>query len=304
MSKRGEFRQFHVNFWQAADVEDLDPIEKLLYVYMITSPKSNMEGVYKTTIKRIAFETGIDKDMLPKISSRFEAAGIGGMMTGSTGATWIVVSHAPEFMPASPNVKLRLNQQIQDWPDELIEYMNRVGYRWPNWDDFDPPQSNGQATVDQPSATVGDGFQRSPTPMQHDTDTDTNTIQYNTDTLAPADASADEVRPLSPLKDPLANQYQDAFTSQTPADAWKSIPQERKHLNDIAKRTYRLAHATSRDPTELAASIMEQFAEMKRTGKGDYWRTAPFVPSGLTSRWDAIVEALKKAHEAEEVAIF
>jgi hypothetical protein len=180
MSRKGEFRQFHLGFWTSADVEDLDPIEKLLYAYMITSPKSNMEGVYKTTMRRIAFETGIDKDMIMRISARFEAAGIGGVYNGESGV-WIVASHAPQFMNSSPNVKTYFHANMADLPEEILHFMNSVGYKWPTWYDKDGAASPYQgATQGLPRGYPLEGA----TQGQHDTDTDTDTdTKTKTDTV-------------------------------------------------------------------------------------------------------------------------
>jgi len=120
---------------------------------------------------------------------------------------------------------------------------------------------------------------------------------------AEADASHDG-GDLSPLKDELADQYQQAFASQTPSTAWKSIAQERKHLNDIAKRTRRLSAATGRSEQDLAGDIMTTYAEARRTGKGEYWRNAPWTPSALTARWDQIIERMRQSAEVEEALVF
>src|SRR3990167_4566967 len=53
----------------------LDPIEKLLFLYFITNPLTNISGVYEITLKQIGFDTGIDPDMIRKILDRFERDG-------------------------------------------------------------------------------------------------------------------------------------------------------------------------------------------------------------------------------------
>lgn len=68
-------RVVNTKFWTDPYTENLDPSEKLLFLYFLTSPLSNIAGVYEVTIKRIAFETGFDKDMVLKILKRFEDDG-------------------------------------------------------------------------------------------------------------------------------------------------------------------------------------------------------------------------------------
>ena len=67
-----KFRYINTKFWDDPYIIDLDPIEKLMYIYFITNPLTNICGIYEITIKRIGFDTGIDRDMVAKILARFE----------------------------------------------------------------------------------------------------------------------------------------------------------------------------------------------------------------------------------------
>ena len=52
-------------------VVNLDPIEKLLFLYFLTNPLTNVAGIYEISMRRISFDTWIDKDMILKIIERF-----------------------------------------------------------------------------------------------------------------------------------------------------------------------------------------------------------------------------------------
>lgn len=65
-------RQISSYFWTDSFTETLDPIEKLLYLYLFTNNSSNLAGVYQLSIRTMASETGIDRDMVKKILKRFE----------------------------------------------------------------------------------------------------------------------------------------------------------------------------------------------------------------------------------------
>jgi hypothetical protein len=67
-----KLRSVNTHFWSDTYVVDLDPIEKLLFLYLITNEKTNMLGIYELHIRRISFDTGIDKDMVLKVFDRFE----------------------------------------------------------------------------------------------------------------------------------------------------------------------------------------------------------------------------------------
>ena len=56
-----KLRSLSTSFWSDPFIEDLTPIEKLLFIYLITNDKTNMLGIYESSVKKISFETGIDK---------------------------------------------------------------------------------------------------------------------------------------------------------------------------------------------------------------------------------------------------
>ena len=69
MSKK---RYISDSFWTDSWVEDLDPIEKLLYLYILTNPLVSICWFYEISMRKIAYDTWIDKDMISKIFKRFE----------------------------------------------------------------------------------------------------------------------------------------------------------------------------------------------------------------------------------------
>ena len=64
-------RLVNCKFWDDKYTSNLDPIEKLLFLYFLTNPLTNLIGVYEIELRRIAFDTGIDKEMVNKIIERF-----------------------------------------------------------------------------------------------------------------------------------------------------------------------------------------------------------------------------------------
>ena len=66
-------RYVNTKFWIDSYVSDLDPSEKLLFIYLITNGHTNISGVYEIPRKIIAIETGFDFTMIGKIMDRLEA---------------------------------------------------------------------------------------------------------------------------------------------------------------------------------------------------------------------------------------
>lgn len=70
-----KLRSVNTKFWDDIYVISLDPIEKLIFLYFLTNPLTNLAGIYEISTKRIASDTGIDRDMISKILERFEKDG-------------------------------------------------------------------------------------------------------------------------------------------------------------------------------------------------------------------------------------
>lgn len=70
-----KLRSVNTHFWADNYIIDCDPIEKLLFLYLITNNNTNMLGIYELHVRKIAFDTGIDKDMVLKIFDRFHTDG-------------------------------------------------------------------------------------------------------------------------------------------------------------------------------------------------------------------------------------
>ncbi len=70
-----KLRSVSTAFWSDPFIEDLTPVQKLLFLYLITNEKTNMLGIYENSIKKISFETGIKKDDVLNALKAFESVG-------------------------------------------------------------------------------------------------------------------------------------------------------------------------------------------------------------------------------------
>lgn len=56
------YRNVQMSFWTDPKVlEDFTPSERLLYLFLLTGPDTNLAGCYRITAKQIAFFTGLNK---------------------------------------------------------------------------------------------------------------------------------------------------------------------------------------------------------------------------------------------------
>lgn len=70
-----KLRSVSTAVWSDVWFEDLTPNQKLIWLYLITNEKTNMLGIYEASIKKIAFETGVNKTEVEKALSEFTKAG-------------------------------------------------------------------------------------------------------------------------------------------------------------------------------------------------------------------------------------
>lgn len=66
-----KLRSVNTRFWEDTFVEKLNISEKLLFLYLLTNPQTNLLGIYEISIKRISYDTGLNSDTIKKGFERF-----------------------------------------------------------------------------------------------------------------------------------------------------------------------------------------------------------------------------------------
>lgn len=79
-------RMVNTDFWEDTWVATLTPIERLLFLYLITNPRTNILGVYEIRLARIALDVGVEESSVERILSKFQASGRVTYMKG-----WMIV---------------------------------------------------------------------------------------------------------------------------------------------------------------------------------------------------------------------
>lgn len=68
-------RYISTSFWDDSWIHKLDPSEKLMFLYLMTNPLTNIAGIYKLSMERIVFDTGFNDHTVKHILEKFEKAG-------------------------------------------------------------------------------------------------------------------------------------------------------------------------------------------------------------------------------------
>jgi len=69
-----KYRQIHLTFWQDPFIEELQPLEKYFYLYLMTNSKTTQCGCYEISMKLVKYETGLTQKQIDSfIDSLVEA---------------------------------------------------------------------------------------------------------------------------------------------------------------------------------------------------------------------------------------
>lgn len=100
---------------------DLDPTEKLLFLYLLTNERSTLAGVYELPLKTMAVESGIETEMVRKILSRFEEDGKVKYQEG-----WVAIKNfLKHHEHGSPTVRKGIDEAVKSAPDWAKEFIGK-----------------------------------------------------------------------------------------------------------------------------------------------------------------------------------
>jgi uncharacterized phage protein (TIGR02220 family) len=109
-------------FWDDGYIMKLDPSEKLLFMYLLTNPLTNICGVYQIELRRIAFDTGFDQEVVSTILKRFardeKCVYLGG---------WLAMRNWLKHQNPSPKVVKGIEKQLESVPEPLKRYVRGYG---------------------------------------------------------------------------------------------------------------------------------------------------------------------------------
>jgi len=104
----------NTKFWDDTYIMKLDPIEKLLFIYFISNPLTNLCGIYEISLRRIAFDTGIDSEMVSKILKRFEKEK---KIIYAKG--WIFIVNFIKNQNLGENIEIGIKRVLNEIPQEI-----------------------------------------------------------------------------------------------------------------------------------------------------------------------------------------
>lgn len=121
-------RYISTSFWDDAFIQTLDPSEKLMYLYLMTSPLTNIAGIYKITEKRIHDDTGFSIEMVNRILQRFQKA-----RKAYRHGEYIIIPTWPKHQKwkEKKTIEAGIRKIISELPKSIRDKALEVGYMYP-----------------------------------------------------------------------------------------------------------------------------------------------------------------------------
>lgn len=107
-------RSVNTKFWTDPYVQELEPLEKLLFLYFLTNPLANLAGVYEISVKQIAFDTDLTRERILKTIEKF---------TGDRKAIYvdgyIILPNHAKHQKLNDSMRININRTISDLPKSV-----------------------------------------------------------------------------------------------------------------------------------------------------------------------------------------
>lgn len=112
-------RMVNTRFWVDEYTSNLDPIEKLLFLYFLTNPATDICGVYEIPLKTVAIDTGIEQETVKLILKRFRRDG---KMVYKDG--WVGIKNFIKHQSVNPKVLQGIEIGLNKAPIEILDSLS------------------------------------------------------------------------------------------------------------------------------------------------------------------------------------
>ncbi|TDU80792.1 hypothetical protein EI77_00089 [Prosthecobacter fusiformis] len=109
-------RIVNTRFWDDSYIALLSPHEKLLFLYLLTSPLTTIAGVYEIPVKRIGFDTGLAMPEIKQGLAKLEADG-----KILRQEDWIAIVNFVKHQTLNPKVRQGILLELNRSPQELVK---------------------------------------------------------------------------------------------------------------------------------------------------------------------------------------
>lgn len=140
--------------WDDEWFYDLDPVEKLVWFFLLTNNRCNIAGVYKMNTKWASRLTGLDTDIFPKIIKRFEDA-----KKVHLYEDWLFIVNFTKHQAENPSVRAGIVRILKEVPPQAVDSLLQAVPACPTLlylTQLNSTLPNGQ----EPTAPTGNSIQK------------------------------------------------------------------------------------------------------------------------------------------------
>ena len=112
-------RIINTRFWDDSYIVSLTPNEKLLFLYLLTNPLTNIAGVYELPLRRVAFDIASSERETRTTLQKFQHDGKVVMADG-----WIGIVNFIRYQTLNPKVKLGIVSELKKAPKSLVDSLS------------------------------------------------------------------------------------------------------------------------------------------------------------------------------------
>ena len=109
-------RYINTKFWDDEYIGTLSPMQRYLFLYILTNSLTNLSGIYEITLKRISFDTGMTQEEIQEAFDRFSQAGKIYYAQG-----WLWIKNFQKHQSPSIKIQQGIAYQMQDIPKNILD---------------------------------------------------------------------------------------------------------------------------------------------------------------------------------------
>lgn len=171
-------RMFNTDFWNDPWVVDnLNPLDSHLFIYLFTNARSNVAGVYEISLKQISREIGIEQEQLASMMKRLEPKVV-------YKDSWVILRNTIKNQNYhSPKMKVAIDTILKRVPQELIQHV-----KWP--DDYGTEKPKGSSQTSLLDNKNDDNVAQSSMKQHDDLSTTETGVGYGIDTVSHSNSNS------------------------------------------------------------------------------------------------------------------
>ena len=126
--KMSSQRYVSTSFWNDPWIlDECTSDERYVYLYLLTSPNSNIAGIYELSLRTAELHTGYDRDQLKRIMERFAEAKKAHYYNG-----YVIIPKWPTHQRWQQRSKIRdgIVAVLQGLPRDVLEHAKAYGYQF------------------------------------------------------------------------------------------------------------------------------------------------------------------------------